>query len=199
MRCAGFMDLRERWSQRANGRPALIRIGSDAIFRMPSRQALPVSIPVMPLDGRVAPTGFQTPCRGPALRPTGWGVAVSAKLLVRCGSPPMLAPCSASMRRRPRPSVGCSMNAANCPPRSSSAGTSPGSRIMPPPGVASGRSRVGSRCLPCPGSEPEHVGSNHRRPDRLRHSCRCGATYPLVGWIVMRDQPDYPDETTRAW
>ena len=95
--------------------------------------------------------------------------------------PPMLALCSASMRRRPRPSVGCSMKAANCPPRSSSGGTSLASRIMLPPGVASGRSRLGSRCLPCPGSELGHVGPDHRRPDGPCHPCRCGANPPVGG------------------
>ena len=124
---------------------------------------------------------FRPPCRDPTLGPTRLGVLVSGSRLSVAVPPPMLAPCSASMRRRPRPSVGCSMKAANCPPRSSSAGTSPGSRIMPPPGVASGRSQVGSRCLPCPGSEPGQVGSNHRRPDGLRHSCRCGADESIGG------------------
>jgi hypothetical protein len=50
--------------------------------------------------------------------------------------PPMFAPCSASTRRQPRLSVGCSRKAASCPSWLSSGAISRGVRTTRPPGFA---------------------------------------------------------------
>jgi hypothetical protein len=59
-------------------------------------------------------------------------------------------------------------------------------------GSASGRSRVGSRCLPTP--EANSDMSDQSIDALMARAIQADAVraHPLVGWIVMRDLPEYP-------
>ena len=86
MRCAGFIDLRAVAAASDLVAPALIRIGPDTTFRMPSRGCSRYLHPGDAPRMGEWPRQGSSPCRGPTLRPTRWDVVVLTKLLVRGGS-----------------------------------------------------------------------------------------------------------------
>ena len=129
------------------------------------------------------------PLPGPYSSAEWLGVGLSVAV-----PPPMLAPCSALMRRRPRPSVGCSMKAANCSPRSTPAALPRHHGQCCRQALREDDCELETVASPAPEANPD---MSDQIIDALM-ACAIHAdaarSHPLVGWIVMQDQPDYPDE-----